>query len=56
MITKEQLESIKECLVDASAFLNNDLDSVCDDDYADEIKSVIDNIERSVEIINDGLQ
>ena len=52
IIKIEDIKYIKETLACAYAFIDNDLDAICDDDYKEEAESLLDNINNSLSIVD----
>lgn len=55
-MTKTELTKIREALAEAESFIYNDLDSVCEDDYAEEAQSVIGKVREAITAIDNELQ
>ncbi|MBR1521428.1 MAG: hypothetical protein IJ635_09350 [Bacteroidaceae bacterium] len=53
-MTEEQISIISDALASAYNHLYNDLDAICDDDYYEEVQSVLNEIERANEILKNA--
>ena len=47
----KQLDIISNALLSAQDYLYNDLDSICDDEYKEEALSILDEINKAIEIL-----
>lgn len=52
VISTEDIQYIKRALTSAQAFIDNDLDAICDDEYKDEAENVLDSINRSLNLLD----
>lgn len=51
-LTPLQLETISNALHHAQSLLYSDFDSICDDEYKEEVLSVLNEIDKAVEILD----
>ena len=51
-LTSNQLETISEALYSAQRCLYSDLDCICDDEYKNEILSILDEIDKAISILS----
>ena len=50
-LTSKQLDIVSDALLGAQNYLNNDLDSICDDEYKEEALSILEEINKAIEIL-----
>ena len=54
-LTIKEIQLILESLSYAQNYLYNDLDSICDDEYRKDAENVLENINKSINILENNL-
>jgi regulator of sigma D len=52
-IEKTQLEKIKNALLSAFSYIDNDIEAICDEDYLAEAQQVLSQIEEALTLIKE---
>lgn len=50
-LNDKQLSKIEEVLLSACHYINNEIDSICDDDYLQESIAVCESINNAIELL-----
>ncbi|MCQ2295711.1 MAG: hypothetical protein MJZ67_08685 [Bacteroidales bacterium] len=55
-MTQEQLSKIRKVLASAQSFCYEEMDVICDEDYAEDIQVLCNQIEEAIQLIDSELQ